>query len=369
MPRELTLAAAYRRFIRPRLWIPFVLSGLVVVAGWVFVPTAFNPYVRVESSNIEFSLGCLPRTIEVDFRTAALPSTVTATFNVQSAPAADEMYTATSFQAADGLTGYLIEAPEKLHAFALSLGSHLRRVRYSMFFGQVPAIDIQKLQIHQSPQDLGDCSAHQFSGSRLLNIIVNPSKHLMRYRLLQEDVGDVLYTFNGSFSNVVLGLMIVAFFWQIYVVSIGAYRAYLSGDEVLVRDARQRCTIAPPALSKGGSVATIRADFAYMNRRLSFAKTLGPAVGFLLTVSSLSAALHTSAAATQDTFRFLSGIQIAIVATFVGLAIRIVAQFGQRAYRDMSERQLALLTPTPLNVAATARPAGPDHTPTTPDGR
>jgi biopolymer transport protein ExbB/TolQ len=161
--------------------------------------------------------------------------------------------------------------------------------------------------------------------------------------LIQEELSNIVYGFNTSVSNLLLAGMTVALVWFGYVLSIGAVAAYVSSSKSIRKALAKRVASAPARLRQGGEEAFLRAEFKLTNRRLAFAKTMGPALGFLLTVSSLSAALHPSVQATQDTFRFVSGIQIAVIATFIGLAIRIVAHWAQRVYVDLAERLLLLL--------------------------
>ena len=336
------VAAAYRRFVRPRPWIPFVSSAAVAVLAWVFVPSLYHPYVRVESATVGFSLSCLPEYVEIDYLTT-LPRQVDVSVDVQNQSGATLKQEQVQLKSpAHNPSSYQIEIPAAIAAVVSQLRTGFGRTVYTMYFGEASAIDIQEVRLIGS-QLIGHCSSDTFAGKSLYRIVTSPSKRLMLYKLLQEEVGNALYRFNGIFSNVVIGLMIVALFWQLYVVGGGAIQAYAASDASFILRMRNRRKAVPHALAEQGDEAVIKAEFTYINRRLSFAKTLGPAAGFLLTVSSLSAALHSSVGMQQDTFLFLSGIQIAVVATFVGLAIRIVAQWGQRVYRDIAERQLVLL--------------------------
>ena len=49
-------------------------------------------------------------------------------------------------------------------------------------------------------------------------------------------------------------------------------------------------------------------------------------MGFMLTVSSLVESLRPATQSSQNAYAFISGIQIAVVATFLGLAIRILCE-------------------------------------------
>jgi hypothetical protein len=42
-------------------------------------------------------------------------------------------------------------------------------------------------------------------------------------------------------------------------------------------------------------------------------------------VSSLAAALHPAVQASQDAYTFLAAVQVAVISTFVGLLVRIIA--------------------------------------------
>jgi hypothetical protein len=59
------------------------------------------------------------------------------------------------------------------------------------------------------------------------------------------------------------------------------------------------------------------------NAFFTFLTILGPAIGFLLTISSLIAGLHPSLFSSEDIGQFFSAIQLAMVSTFLGLFIRI----------------------------------------------
>jgi hypothetical protein len=69
-----------------------------------------------------------------------------------------------------------------------------------------------------------------------------------------------------------------------------------------------------------------------------FLQVFGPAVGFILTISSLIAALHPSIQKQQDISAFFGSIQVAMVSTFIGLFIRIIGIFSQRANDKLFDR-------------------------------
>jgi hypothetical protein len=104
-----------------------------------------------------------------------------------------------------------------------------------------------------------------------------------------------------------------------------------------------RFSEATPTLRKFGEDAILNADFLQTQRRLVFAKNIGPICGFALTVSSLIAALHPVMQIEKDSFSFLSSLQLALVATLVGLGMRLLAEFAIRFHRQAYEIQIAIL--------------------------
>ena len=70
-------------------------------------------------------------------------------------------------------------------------------------------------------------------------------------------------------------------------------------------------------------------DFLKKDSFFRLWQVLGPAFGFVMTISSLIAGLHPSLRATQSINMFFEAIQVAMVSTFVGLLLRIVATIRQ----------------------------------------
>jgi biopolymer transport protein ExbB/TolQ len=72
-------------------------------------------------------------------------------------------------------------------------------------------------------------------------------------------------------------------------------------------------------------------------------QALGPAVGFILTVSSLVGALHPALRSSNNLDGFLTGIHVAMISTFIGLLLRIIALWGERFNNELYERALLRL--------------------------
>jgi len=71
------------------------------------------------------------------------------------------------------------------------------------------------------------------------------------------------------------------------------------------------------------------------DRYYRFSQLLGPAIGFMLTISSLIAGLHPSLRQAQDITHFFETLQVAMVSTLLGLAVRIIAVFLQKVNHEM----------------------------------
>jgi biopolymer transport protein ExbB/TolQ len=79
------------------------------------------------------------------------------------------------------------------------------------------------------------------------------------------------------------------------------------------------------------------------DRTFLFMQALGPAVGFILTVSSLVGALHPALRSSNNLDGFLTGIHVAMISTFIGLLLRIIALWGERFNNELYERALLRL--------------------------
>ncbi|MCL4854721.1 MAG: hypothetical protein KJZ78_25455, partial [Bryobacteraceae bacterium] len=186
------------------------------------------------------------------------------------------------------------------------------------------------------------CAAKELKGSVLLSAQLSGLASLKKIISPQEAISDFVLDNNHTIANVAVGLMLIAVLYLISILADGWRRLYITSDRKLQIETAERALQVPGKLQKEGNAAVLRADFARLCRRLMFAKTLGPVVGFALTVSSLIAALHPAVQADRDSLRFLSSLQLALVSTLVGLAMRIVAEFAIRMHRTATEQAIAL---------------------------
>jgi hypothetical protein len=343
-----SLGARRRLLFRNRGWLLFAIGGALLIASWLFVPSVYKPYVRVHAPKVAFTLDCVPQSVALKVLTPYAATRDDASIAVLERGAHDPKQTfpieVIKSSREGGPLQVTIEPPKAQWDAIEALTATLRNARITVIvnFERIPNIDLESIQSFSRRDGGAECNG-EYRGKDLLRILPGQSAELMRTKLIQEELSNIVYGFNTWVSNFLLAGMTVALVWFGYVLSTGAVAAYVSSSNSIRKALAKRVESAPARLRRAGEAAFLKAEFILTNRRLAFAKTMGPALGFLLTVSSLSAALHPSVQATQDTFRFVSGIQIAVIATFVGLAIRIVAQWAQRVHVDLAERLLALL--------------------------
>jgi hypothetical protein len=205
-------------------------------------------------------------------------------------------------------------------------------------FARIPSLDIAGVAVAYDQTTVGNaCTDETLDGDALFARVVEPHKRLMRYFFMQDKLSDLIFRGNETLGNFLLAGLAVAVVWLITILGNSFRRLYLSSDATL------QATFKELAMKGVKNPAqTVAAEYASMFRRLAFARVVGPALGFLLTVSSLVAGLHPSTTATQDTSRFVSSLQLALVATFMGLAVRILAELAIRVEREAAERGLNL---------------------------
>jgi hypothetical protein len=204
-------------------------------------------------------------------------------------------------------------------------------------FSQLPSIDIQAVEVSYSPAfgALG-CANERLTRDTLLSRLVGTSGRLMYFSLMQDKLSDVVFAVNEVIGNVLLCALLLAVFWLVHRVAAGWRLVYWVPDDVLRKLGGSQ---ARTVLTRDDVLSDHRASI----HSLGFLRVIGPAMGFLLTVSSLIAGLHPSATAAQDTFRFVASLQLALVATLLGLAMRVLAEFALRLHRDAAERKLKLI--------------------------
>jgi hypothetical protein len=338
------LLTLIQRVTKLRQWIfaTFILVATTLAAKLLVYWPQPSP-VRVSGSVLTFELKCVP----THFSIYVLGLPTDDVIASSSAYEGDQMLDGPSLTY--GLTTVDRKHDSTVFSFAPSeIQSPVRELRDSersvvnVHVGRVPSLDIVRIVFARNTF-MTRCPVAALEGSDLKGIIVNPDANVRHLRLTQEMIGDLTFKFNETVGNVLLAAMVIAMFWVMGYVSAGLTFCYIVSDKSLKKtiDKREK-EIRAHGISDG-LVEVLEMDFVHLERRMSFARAVAPALGFLLTVSSLIAALHPSVQIEQDAFRFVTSLQLAMTATLVGLMIRIAAEFAIRLHRNVALRKIAML--------------------------
>jgi len=163
------------------------------------------------------------------------------------------------------------------------------------------------------------------------NYLVSPGE-LVRVRHIRSDLATVLFLLNDPVSNVIMSCMFFTVLLLVfhvlgpllaaYVYSEKRFDAYLNKSSGQADKSRWQDD--PDFCDK------LTGHWALWNGRYHYWQALGPAVGFILTVSGLVQSLHPVIRATNDLDSFMEGIHIAMISTFLGLLVRILALEAER---------------------------------------
>ena len=150
---------------------------------------------------------------------------------------------------------------------------------------------------------------------------------LVRFRYIRKDLAEIIFRLNDAVSNWVLTAMFFTVSWLVIKTAIMEIRAYLYSEE---RFKRYICSFLGvddirDTKHYRGLLDKYIAQWHTTDSRLKFMQALGPAVGFIFTVTSLIEALHPATRSADNLDSFLTGIHVAMISTFLGLLLRLVA--------------------------------------------
>lgn len=338
-----------KRFGSRPVWRLMLLAvvPIAVVLYALFVPFAWSPYVRIPGATVELHINCEPKEIVIasgpghsEPRTIAVDRR--STIDTRDSERLIQQTQATSVE--NRVVRFRFP-PSDLAASAKLSDQHTTFVAV-VEFSRSPFVDIKSVSVVPAAIH-GGCAPETIAGKLLIKAIERDGARLMRYRMVQDSVSDVVLLFNSSVGNLMLAGMLVYLVWALMQLGTAFWTRHVRSEAEL------KARIGALHAQFKGEGATLDEKDTVLGRalrtqrQLAMAKVLGPAFGFLLTVSSLAAALHPAVQARQDAFQFISAIQIAVLSTLLGLAIRIVAQVASAWVRDGTERQLlALQVPT-----------------------
>lgn len=314
------------------------VSLIVMLAGG----PALHPIVRVPGGAFSLKLECVPAQIDILLGGGKIPvkrvgATIRPTPNETETP----QLNATQSLIQDAEATHINIVPAPVHNKPGELAN--RTVDISIPIDGLPYVDIQKATISNDTKSADRCNARVLEGDDLKNLIRSAYEpRLMKYHRIQEVYSNWILALNDLAATVIVCLMTLALMNLAYRFGTAYLELYFVSDDTIRDRIATRLTQAPPALKALGPLQIIKADFYLLYRRLVFARVIGPALGFTLTVSSLIAGLHPTGQTLQSTFQLLSSLQVAMVATLVGLLMRIVAEFALRLHTSCAERRIEL---------------------------
>lgn len=334
-------ARAHRRGMTT--FLAFALAAAVALGKWLVLPWYFSPYVRVPATSFSLALRCVPSWVRISSLTSyasllnaqlvisdVKSQKVIYTYNIPVSPGSYGNFELTPSQYE---TGQAFDEFNQNTAAALDLQ-----------FSRMPFLDISRADLEYFGQSgSGACAAEKLTGSDLARRIAGGSPRAMRVSLIQDRLSDILLGANELIGNILLCCLVISLFWIGTWVALGFFLMYFVPDRMLMRLVTRSNVAALPDSEKKDLISNIKMEYSKVYRRLAFARVVGPATGFLLTVTSLVAGLHPSVVARQDTFHFISSLQLALVATFMGLLVRIASEFAIRFHRDAALRRLDLI--------------------------
>jgi len=168
----------------------------------------------------------------------------------------------------------------------------------------------------------------------------------VRLKYVRKDLADAIFSWNDPVSNWFLTLMCFGIIWLIYGVGYMEVKAYLYSENRFTSHLLTLLSIQKIDDETQRQVAFDKysAYWAKWDTWFRYFQALGPALGFIITVSSLVQALHPAVGAANDLDDFLKGIHVAMISTFLGLLLRIVALEGARVNDILLNRVDLLLT-------------------------
>ena len=169
------------------------------------------------------------------------------------------------------------------------------------------------------------------------NLKVKEKVYFFQKRI-RNDISKILLIFNDSVSNYILTFFMILCFILSLNLIYNAVLFYALPSKYYVKYSLLSI-IGSKLKLEGMDIEDTRIKYCikFQNNDTwyRFLQILGPSIGFLLTTSSLIAALHPSLHATQNVTIFFESIQVAMVSTFIGLLIRLFGLLLQRLNSKM----------------------------------
>jgi len=290
--------------LKLKVWSRFApLLGIVVVAAWYILDPSGQPHIVVPDRGPSFDSGPF-RKIEITFLDPIKISFYTFNVLTQAAPQ--------RFVIAQQLKSLTITNPIPAQA------DNGQQYRIAVELASKGVTEIIAVSIDDKSQDL-----RKFKGK-----LVNEGTELVTTRYIRKALAEFIFQWNDKVSNWILTLLFACIIWLLMFLLRMEFYHYTYSSERLENVLLHKDSTTPHALRISLDRYTTR--WSNWDDRFRFFQGLGPAVGFILTVTSLVEVLHPTVRAANDVDSFLGGIHIALISTFLGLVLRLVAMEGAR---------------------------------------
>lgn len=155
-----------------------------------------------------------------------------------------------------------------------------------------------------------------------LKNLFSTSKKLNKYKYIRSDISNLLLKYNDPVSNIMLTILTISLIPLFYEIIRKLYRCYFAKN----MEAYLKSEFNPSnEEAVNNAVISYGENYGKRASMYRFLQLMGPAIGFTLTISSLIAGLHPSLQEVRNIKIFFETIQVAMVSTFLGLLIRIMA--------------------------------------------
>lgn len=184
-----------------------------------------------------------------------------------------------------------------------------------VFSTSSPTFEVQAISVDGHAMNLND-----FFKSSLRS-----ESEYIRLRYIRRPLANVIFRWNDPVSNIVLTLMFMGIVWLLFLMLQMEWSAYLRSDQSFRGYLDKKFGVGKVGFQDKEAYDKYVNHWAEWDTWYRFFQALGPALGFILTVSSLIQALNPVVLGANNLDAFLRGIHVAMVATFIGLLLRIVA--------------------------------------------
>ncbi|HEX4264580.1 MAG TPA: MotA/TolQ/ExbB proton channel family protein [Verrucomicrobiae bacterium] len=315
----------------PTRLLPF-LGVLMATALIILLPLGGVPYIEVNSTNLTFDLPTF-QNFEINFQDSVeIKDCGIGLIPPPSTNAVSEIH--------------LIPVVANIKASSLLIRNPLaNQVNNGL------ATNAFKVHMDISSDVAVRISSVAINGSRLKlatfakNNLKVHSSELVRFHYIRRYLASWIFKFNDVVSNWILTALSVGCVIVFCKVADMEIQVYFFSDSRLKKRLNKFLRIKKTTTFDNRRKAFDKyiAQWHKWDSRFRFLQALGPAIGFILTVSSLVEVLHPATRSTNDLDAFLTGIHVAMISTFLGLLLRLISLEGGRANDVLLDRSDVLI--------------------------